>query len=209
MTTDRTSRFWDRIADKYARSPVKDEDAYQTKLRVTREYFTPDTQVLEFGCGTGSTAITHAPHVAHIRAIDFSARMLEIARDRAADKGVDNVTFEQGDIVTLEAPDASYDVILALSVLHLLKDRRAAIAKVHRMLKPGGVFVSSTACLGDSMKIFKYIAPPGRALGLLPILDVMTADELVESLTDAGFAIDHYWQPGKNKAVFIVAKKGG
>ena len=57
-----SSKFWDRIADRYSRRPVADEAAYQKKLEVTRQYFRPEMQVLEFGCGTGSTAIAHAPY---------------------------------------------------------------------------------------------------------------------------------------------------
>ena len=54
---DPESKFWDRIADSYARKPVADEDAYQRKLRITRDYFEPEMDVFEFGCGTGSTAL--------------------------------------------------------------------------------------------------------------------------------------------------------
>ncbi|MNL87544.1 hypothetical protein D3C87_2167460 [compost metagenome] len=58
------------------------------------------------------------------------------------------------------------------------------------------------------MGAFKLIAPLGKALGLLPQLDVMTSAELVASLTGAGFAIEQQWQPGRGKAVFIVARAG-
>lgn len=201
------SKFWDRLADHYARQPIADEDAYRTKLKVTQGYFRPDMQVLEFGCGTGGTAIVHAPFVRHIRAIDFSERMLEIARAKAADAGVDNVTFERADIADLAAVDGRYDAVLGLSILHLLADKDAVIAKVFAMLKPGGFFVSSTTCIGDTMKFFRFVAPLGKAMGLLPQLDVMTSGELAASLSGAGFEIVHQWQPGKGKAVFIVAKK--
>lgn len=201
------SKFWDRLADRYARQPIADEDAYRTKLRITQGYFRPDMEVLEFGCGTGGTAIIHAPFVQHIRAIDFSEKMLEIARARAADAGVENIGFERADIAELTAVDGRYDAVLGLSILHLLEDKDAAIAKVFAMLKPGGIFVSSTTCIGDTMKIFKVVAPIGKAMGLLPQLDVMTSSELVASLAAAGFGIDHQWQPGKGKAVFIVARK--
>ena len=75
--------FWDRIAERYSKRPVADEAAYQKKLQVTREYFQPDMAVLEFGCGTGSTTITHSPYVRHIRAIDISSKMIEIAKGKA------------------------------------------------------------------------------------------------------------------------------
>ena len=203
------SRFWDKIADRYAKKPVSDEAAYQKKLQVTRDYFRPDMEVLEFGCGTGSTAIAHAPYVKHILATDISSRMIEIAKGKAEAAKVGNVTFQQTAIDDFEAPDETYDAILGLSILHLLEDKEAVIAKVHGMLKPGGVFVSSTACLGDTMKFFKLIGPIGRFLGLMPLVKVFTTKELEDSLTAASFEIDHRWQPGRGKSVFIVAKKAG
>ncbi len=203
----RSSTFWDKVAERYSKKPVADEVSYQKKLRVTREYFRPDMQVLEIGCGTGSTAIAHAPFVKHIRATDISPKMIAIAEGKAAAAGIDNVTFEVSDIENLEAADQSLDAVLALSVLHLLEDRDEAISTVHKMLKKEGVFVTSTACLGDTMKFFKYIGPIGQFLGLMPLVRVFTVQELVDSLVEAGFAIDHQWQPGRGKAVFIVAKK--
>lgn len=207
LKRDPAARFWDRIAKRYARSPIADEAAYQKKLKITQSYLRSDMEVLEVGCGTGSTALVHAPFVKRIRAIDVSPRMLAFARSKAEAAGVDNVSFEQASFDSFSAPDGSYDAVLALSILHLLGDRDAAIAKIHRSLKPGGVFVSSTACVGDMMGWFRLIAPIGRAVGLLPLVRIFTAPELERSVTDAGFVIEQQWQPGRGKAVFIVAKK--
>jgi ubiquinone/menaquinone biosynthesis C-methylase UbiE len=198
-------KFWDRIAKSYSQRPIADEAAYQKKLEVTRQYFRPDMEVLELGCGTGSTAIKHAPFVRHIRAVDISSKMIEIAQAKATD--IANVTFEQATVEDLRVPNESIDAVLALSLLHLLEDKEAAIAKIHAMLKPGGVFVSSTACLGDTMKWFKLVGPIGQFLGVIPTVRVFTVQELVDSITQGGFVIDHQWQPGRGKAVFIVAKK--
>ena len=199
--------FWDKIADRYSKRPVADEAAYQKKLQVTRDYLRPDMELLEFGCGTGSTAIVHAPYVKHIHAIDISARMIDIAQGKVDTTDIKNITFEQATINEFSAPDQSFDAVLGLSILHLLEDKEATIAKVYKMLKPGGLFVTSTACLGDTMKYFKLIAPIGKRLGLMPLVTVFTTKALTESLTSAGFTIDYQWQPGKGKAVFIVANK--
>lgn len=206
-TMDRSIRFWDKIADRYSRKPVADEAAYQKKLAITREYFHPEAEVLEIGCGTGSTAIAHAPFVKQILATDISSRMIEIATEKANAQNIDNVTFERRATDELKVPDESFDAVLGLSILHLLKNKDEVIAKVHQMLKPGGIFVSSTACLGDSMKFFRYIGPIGRFFGLIPYVAIFSQQQLVDSLTDAGFDINYQWQPGKGKAVFIVAKK--
>ena len=206
---DRSAKFWDKIAERYSKRPVADEAAYQKKLQVTRGYFRPDMEVLEFGCGTGSTAITHAPYVKHILAIDISSKMIEIAQGKADANNIENVTFERSTIDDFTGSDQGFDAVLGLSILHLLDNRDEVIAKVHKMLKPGGIFVTSTACIGDTMKFFKIIAPIGKFFGLMPVVKVFTTKELEDSLTDAGFEIDYQWQPGKGKAVFIVAKKGG
>ncbi len=206
---NQSTKFWDKIADKYSKQPIADEAAYQKKLQVTREYFRPDMEVLEIGCGTGSTAILHAPYVKHIRAIDFSANMIAIAQGKADAQNITNVTFEQAAIEDLDIPDQTLDAVLALSILHLLKDKEAAINRMYQMLKPGGIFVTSTACLGDTMGWFKLIGPIGRFLGFFPFVQVFTAKELADSITQTGFELDYQWQPGKDKAVFMVAKKPG
>ncbi len=184
---DQPTKFWDKIAERYSKQPIADEAAYQKKLKVTREYFQPDMEVLEFGCGTGSTAITHAPYVKHIHAIDISSKMIEIAQGKADAEKVTNVTFERSTIDEFSVSDQTLDAVLGLSILHLLDNKEEVIAKVHRMLKPGGIFVTSTACLGDTMKYIKLIAPIGKFLGLMPLVKVFTTKELEDNLTDAGF----------------------
>ena len=205
---DKSAKFWDKIAERYSRQPIADEAAYQKKLRVTREYLHSDMEVLEFGCGTGSTAIAHAPYVQHIQAIDVSSKMIAIAEGKADANSIANVTFRRSTIDEFSAPDQSLDAVLGLSILHLLDNKEKVIAKVHRMLKSGGVFVTSTVCLGGTMmSLLKLIMPIGRFLDLMPLVRFFTARELADSITDAGFQIDYQWQPGKGIAVFIVAKK--
>lgn len=201
------SLFWDRLADRYAAQPIADEASYQIKLARTRTHLKPDMDLFEFACGTGGTAIRHAPHVRHVRAVDISERMLDHARQRAAEAGVTNIAFERGDFTGMAIPPSSYDMVLGLSILHLLKDERAVIARVHDILKPGGLFVSSTACLGDSMRLFGLIAPLGHWLGKLPYLNFMSHDHLRRTITGAGFTIEHDWRPDPKAAVFIIARK--
>lgn len=202
-----SARFWDRMAERYSRKPIADEETYQKKLRKIRDYLKSDMAMLEFGCGTGSTAISLAPHVKHIHVSDISAKMIEIARRKTAETGVKNVSFEQSTIEALDIPDQSVDLVLAMSVLHLLDDPADVVARVHKMLKPGGVMVSSTMCLADSMKWFKYVGPIASFFGVLPTVKIFSRSALDGYLHNVGFEIDYDWQPGKNKSAFIVAKK--
>jgi len=202
-----SARFWDKIADKYAKQPVADEASYQRKLEITRSYLKPDMEVVELGCGTGSTAIAHAPYVRHIRAIDVSPRMIEIAQGKARSGGIRNVTFERSALEDVEIDTGSVDVVLAMSILHLVEDRDRVVEMVFEMLKPGGIFVSSTICLDDDMKWLKAIAPLGRMTGLMPKVGFFTKSDLEGCIKRQGFEIERTWKPGKRKAAFIVAKK--
>ncbi len=100
-------------------------------------------------------------------------------------------------------------MVMAHSILHLLEGRDEAIARSWHLLKPGGVFVSSTACLADFMGWFRPFAAIGGWLGLLPKVAFFSRQELTNAITAAGFRIYHEWQPGKNKSLFIVAVKEG
>ena len=205
----KSDKFWDKTAERYAKSPVSDEATYQKKLAETQSFFTPNMRVLEFGCGTGTTAIHHAPHVQHIDAIDISENMLEIGRGKAREAGVENITFTRGTLTEFNAETGGLDAVLGLNVIHLLPDRQAVIAEVVRILNPGGIFVSSTVCLGNSyLRFIKLVVPLGKLLGLMPDVFVLTEAELAVEFTNAGFVIERQWHHGKNGiAVFMVARK--
>ncbi|GAB5470910.1 MAG: hypothetical protein Kilf2KO_39400 [Rhodospirillales bacterium] len=206
----RHAGFWDRVAERYAKRPISDEAAYRRKLEATQALMRPEMEVLEFGCGTGSTALLHAPFVKRILATDISSKMIEIAEAKAAAEGIANVTFQRAAFDEIAPAEPGFDMVLGLNILHLLPDRDAGIARVHRLLKPGGLFVSSTVCLGDGMAYFKLIAPLGRALGLMPLVRVFKVEDLLASLTRGGFQIEQQWQPGAGKrfkSVFAIARK--
>jgi len=179
---------------------------YQKKLEITQRYFRPDWSVLEFGCGTGTTAIIHAPHVKQILATDISGRMLDIARGKAQEAGVDNVCFQQGTLDSLELEPGSFDAVLGLNILHLLENVEATIARVYEVLKPGGVFISSTALIADIALVWRWLIPVMQRVGLAPYVNRFDKRALVSMLITAGFDIEHEWQPVRG-SVFIVAQK--
>jgi ubiquinone/menaquinone biosynthesis C-methylase UbiE len=205
----KSDKFWDRKAEGYSKSPISDEETYHKKLSETQKYFNTDMRILEFGCGTGATAVNHAPYVQHIDAIDISEKMLEIGRGRARKACVENIDFARGTLTEFSAESASLDVVLGLNVIHLLADRKAVFAEVARILKPGGVFVSSTGCLGNScLRFIKLIVPIGKRLGLMPDVFILTEAELAQEIESFGFKIETQWNHGINNInVFVIARK--
>ena len=201
------SKFWDRLAESYSKQPIENEKAYQQKLKLTQQLFRPDFELFEFGCGTGGTALIHAPHVKHIRAVDISENMLSYARQSQRNAGVENVDFEQGEIGEITLPHDAYDMVLGLSILHLIDDKEDVIAQIYDSLKPGGYFVSSTVCLGDGMFFLRILAPLGYKTGRLPKIKFFSEAQLMEAIKTQGFSIETTYQPDDSKAVFIIAQK--
>ena len=200
-------RFWDRIAERYAKANLRDEAAYQRKLEITQRYLTKDSEVLEVGCGTGTTALRHAPVAGHILATDISSGMLAVARRRAEEAGAANVTFRQAALEELDLPDGGYDAILALNLLHLLEDRGGALGRLARALKPGGVLVSSTVCLSDGLGWVRPALPVMRLVGFAPRVAFFTGDTLRAEMRVAGLEIVEDWRPKPKAALFLVARK--
>ena len=201
------NEFWDRIAPGYSKQPIADPESYARKLAMTQALMRPDMEVLEIGCGTGSTALEHAPHVAHLLATDVSGGMVAIGRDKAEQAGINNVSFRQAGVEEFEAPEASYDMVLALNLLHLLPDRAAALAKIHRLLKPGGIFISSTVCLADRMWFLRPVIPVMQWIGKAPFVSFLGAEKVLREVTTAGFEPQEHWTHGRANSLFLVATK--
>ena len=203
------AKFWDKIAEKYSKQPISNQKAYEIKLDLTREYFTPESSVLEFGCGTGSTALLHAPYVKQLDAIDVSPEMIRIAREKLAPAGVENVRFDVADMDGFQVQPSTYDAALGLNILHLLDNRMAAMAQVYEALKPGGYFVSSTMCLREKLlfRLMEPLFPLMHTLGQWPRVRRFTAKQLQTDIEEIGFKTVHYWQPGNGPVLFIVGQK--
>lgn len=204
------AKFWDDLAEKYAARPVKDPAAFQRKQAIMRELVPPDAVVLEIGCGTGSLALAMSPFAAHIHAMDISAEMLRIANGKRAAQGVANVTFRQGTLDGDSNPYAGehFDSIWAYSILHLVPDRRRVLAAIFELLKPGGSFISSNACLGGTWVPYGVILPVLRWLGKAPEAHIYDRKTIFSELHEAGFAEIEERDVGAERVVaFIVARK--
>ncbi|MDZ4173268.1 MAG: class I SAM-dependent methyltransferase, partial [Hydrogenophaga sp.] len=80
----RKAMFWDRIADKYAADPIEDIAGYEATLKRVQDFLSDDQDVLEIGCGTGTTALRLAPLTHRWLATDLSTNMISIARQKLA-----------------------------------------------------------------------------------------------------------------------------
>lgn len=206
----RGALLFNLMARRYSRQPIGDQAAYEKKLAITRKYLKPDSDVFEFGCGTGSTALLHAPFVRSIHGTDYASKMIEIANEKKTEGNVANASFTVSNIDTMEVPTSRYDAVLALNILHLLENLDADLTRVHTMLKPGGYLISSTPCLEKISGIFRVILPLLTLLQLMPRLQGFSERQLLEKMEHAGFSVVEQWSPeSKIKVAFLVVQKVG
>lgn len=204
-----SSWYWDRIAERYAKRPIKNFGNYLEKLDITQSFLKSDMHVLEFGCGTGGTALEHASKVKSYRAIDSSANMIDQANRRLGRvPAARNVHFEVSTIEQVDPRSNTFDAILGLNVLHLIEDPRSTLEQIYQLLNPGGLFICSTACLKDKKAYLKPILAITHKLQLTPRVSFFSKSELISQLEKLGFCLEYSWVPlGAPDELFLVLSK--
>ncbi len=207
------ARFWDQVARKYASDPIKDLAGYEKTLARVQALLSAEHEVLEIGCGTGSTALRLAPGVRRLLATDLSPEMITIAREKQVDLGLPNLAFQVAD-ADLPLPDpAPFDAVLAFNLLHLLPDLPQALQSIAGALRPGGLFISKTVCVSEMSALIRRLALPlMNALGKVPPLRVFDTAQLRAAIEQSGLdivAVERHATRGRDYRPFIVARKPG
>jgi 2-polyprenyl-3-methyl-5-hydroxy-6-metoxy-1,4-benzoquinol methylase len=198
--------FFDKVSRR-SKNPSKLGDVANKTIQLSKAHLTREQIVLDFGCGPGALTNALAPSVAHIHAIDTSAGMLEVARAQAAEGNIDNVEYAQRDLFDDRLTDGSFDVVLAFNVLHYIDEMPALMARVHALLKPGGLFISSTACIGEKFTLLGALVFVVTGIGLVPKMRFYRVTELEGLFGAGGFDIVDARTLSKLHERFIVAKR--
>jgi ubiquinone/menaquinone biosynthesis C-methylase UbiE len=201
-------KFWNLIASKYAASPITDIAAYEKKIEKLKSYLSAENHVLDIGCGTGTQCDDLASNVKHVTGIDISRKLLAIAEQRKAERKIENVEFIHTTVFDKRFEPGSFDVVTAFYVLHFFEDIDEGIRRIYVLLKPDGLFMLETACLGEKGKIMgKLIRLLGK-LGFLPLINLLTTRQLEQALEQAGFSIvDKTKFSESNDEYTLIAKK--
>jgi ubiquinone/menaquinone biosynthesis C-methylase UbiE len=108
-------------------------------------YLRPGMSLLDVGCGPGSITLGLAQTVSpgSVTGIDHDAAHIEAARARAAEQGISNVSFQEGDALSLSFEDGTFDAVFENNMfIHLSRDAIQAAGEIFRVLKPGGFFAA-------------------------------------------------------------------
>ena len=147
-----------------------------------------DGQLLDVACGTGLFESLLREQRAHMQVtgVDLSPQMLERARERFADD--DRVRFTQGSAERIDAPDATFDVVVCNNAFHLVQDAPAALREFRRVLKPGGRSIIVDWCMDFPqivmMDVFFRLADR-------QVRNIRTVEAMAKLLHEAGFEVTH------------------
>jgi SAM-dependent methyltransferase len=138
------AEFWDAHADTFDEEPdhgLRDPDAYERWQAILVPLIPqPASRVADLGCGTGTLSLLLASAGHQVTGVDFSPRMIALARQKADATDV-RAEFVIGDAASPPLADASVNVVLSRHVLWAMTDPGAAVDRWLDLLAPGGVLV--------------------------------------------------------------------
>jgi ubiquinone/menaquinone biosynthesis C-methylase UbiE len=134
----------DLILDQFTRqatpfstaSTITDAGALRMVVEAARPG--PGETVLDIACGGGIVVCAFAPEVKHATGIDMTPAMLEQARRLADEKGLANVSWDQGDVTSLPYADGAFDIVVTRFSMHHFLDPLAVLREMVRVCAPGG-----------------------------------------------------------------------
>lgn len=188
---------WERVAPGWERQRAR---TYASNLPVSERMVElldpqPGWTVLELAAGVGDTGFMAAGRGARLISTDFAPGMVEAARRRAAELGIEDAEFRVMDAGRLELPDASVDGVLCRFGYMLLDDPAAALEEARRVLRPGGRLVFAVwgaapqnpwaSTLGRLLLERGHVEPPTP--GDAGMFALAEADRIGELVRGAGF----------------------
>jgi SAM-dependent methyltransferase len=136
-------------------APIADAAALQ--MVVDAADAGPGDTVLDIACGPGLVVCAFAPHVREATGIDLTPAMLDRARRLAAEKGLSNVVWQQGDVTALPYGDASFTIVVTRFSFHHFLDPAAVLREMVRVCAPGRhIVVVDTYASEDPAKAAQF-----------------------------------------------------
>ncbi|MBW9275032.1 MAG: class I SAM-dependent methyltransferase [Candidatus Thiodiazotropha sp. (ex. Lucinisca nassula)] len=201
-------KFWNLIARKYAASPIADVAAYQKKIEKLKFYLSSEDYVLDIGCGTGTQCDDLANNVKHVTGIDISNKLLAIAEIRKIEREIENVEFVQTTVFDERFYSGSFNVVMAFYVLHFYEDIDEVFRRIYDLLKPSGLFILETACLGEKNTITGKLIRSAGKLGFLPLINLLSNRQIELALEKTGFSVVEKTKFSEsNDEYTLIAKK--
>jgi len=146
-------------------------------------------RVLDVGCGAGSFATRLASRVDQVDAVDRSAKMIELARQRAPG----NVNCILADVLTDPLPAGGYDAIFSISALHHMP-LEDALLRLAALLRPGGVIAAIALPRTDLVRelpteVVAAVGHPLLGAGFVAVRSVGSSDWFAKDKSHAAMPV--------------------
>jgi ubiquinone/menaquinone biosynthesis C-methylase UbiE len=108
---------------------------------IERLQLTPGTHVLDVCCGSGASAIPAAEIVGPsgtVVGVDLAENLLELARTKAKQRGLENIEVRSGDLTQLPFEENSFDAVVCVFGIFFVPDMQAALSELKRVARIGG-----------------------------------------------------------------------
>ena len=204
---NKTEKFWDRLANRFDKRAGHFERTYNQTVENTQKHLHAGDIVLDYGCATGEVAIEIAGDVKEVHGIDISSKMIAAAKSKAAERKIKNVDFTYTTIFVEGFKKESFDVILALNILHLVEDTQKVIQRINELLKPGGLIVSATACMGEKKSFINILIFLLTKMRIIPCMKFFEISELKDSITNGNFQIVEAESLNQSGTEYFIAAK--
>ncbi len=173
---------------------------------------TPELEVLDLGCGDGTTAIPMARAGARVTGIDIARNLVEAGNKRVAGEGLKNLKFQEGDACNLEGVgDGSFDLTVSMFGAMFAPKPFDVAKEMVRVTRPGGRIVMGNWIPGDStfvsqlLKISSAFTPPPPEGFISPMMWGVTSS-IVERFGQAGVPSENLSMV-KDTFLFIHSRK--
>jgi ubiquinone/menaquinone biosynthesis C-methylase UbiE len=143
---DRAAFTYNAAADFYDASPLSFWD-YFGRRTIQLASLASGSRVLDVCCGAGASALPAAEAVGptgNVIGVDLATQLLELARAKAVQRGLSNVEFEVGDMLSLRFPVASFDVVVCLFGIFFVPDMAKAVNELWTCIRTGGKLAMTT-----------------------------------------------------------------
>jgi len=181
----------DTIVDQFTRQAVpfatapaiRNNDALNRIVKMAAAG--PSDTVLDVACGPGLLVCAFAKVVRHASGIDLTPAMLEQARTLQSEQGLQNISWQLGDVESLPFSDESFSIVSSRFALHHLQSPLAVLKEMRRVCAPGGrVVVADSAPRADKAEAFnamERLRDPSH-------VRAFSVEELRQLLAEAGLA---------------------
>jgi SAM-dependent methyltransferase len=187
-TTNPNKALWERgDFTRIAATMRESGEELVRKLRITE-----GLKVLDLGCGDGTTAVPEAQLGADVLGVDIASNLVAAGKERAAELGLENLSFQQGDATDLsELDDESFELVVSIFGAMFAPKPFDVAKEMVRVTKPGGRIVMGNwiphdpTLVAQILKISGSYSPPPPE-GFISPVTWGVEENVIERFTAAG-----------------------